>query len=966
LNDCISIRGARTHNLKNVAVEIARGKLTVVTGVSGSGKSSLVFDTLYAEGQRRYVQSLSTYARLFLERVSRPEVDEISALPPALALRQRNSIRSARSTVGTVTEIADYLRLLYAAVGRTLCPQCASEVKRDTPQSAALEILASPGLWLFVAPFACPERSVERDLAYLVQNGYHRLWLDDTVVEAQAALDSGRALPRPLPVLVDRVRVNAEGDGARVREALERAFYLGGGRAEAICAQASNGAPIFLGQRFLFDRSFTCSRCAAQFPEPNPALFSPNSPLGACSACQGFGRTVEIDAEKVVPDQTLSLRQGAVAPWRTPAYHEMAEWMAECADEDGVRLDVPYAELTERERSWLWNGTPRARVGKPDTWFGISGFFHWLERRRYKPHVRILLAKYRKFVTCAACAGTRLKPEALNVRVGDRTIADASRMSIKELLRWLDGLTAIGETQRRAGAVLQELKNRVSCLEEIGLGYLTLERQARTLSGGETQRIHLASALGGGLTDVLYTLDEPTIGLHARDVRLLLNTLYRLRDLGNTVVVVEHDPAVIAGADYFLELGPGAGRRGGCLVGAGAAHKRPRRLKPHVPPRVLLMRALARERAGEPEHKNLRVVGARAHNLKNIDVTIPLCRLVCVTGVSGSGKSTLVDNVLYRNYVRTKGGSIDDVGECDRIEGFDQVREISHLSQDLGFRSSRSNPATYLKIYDEIRRIYASTEQARRFGLTARSFSFNLPGGRCERCQGIGVIPVEMYFIGDFQMTCEFCGGRRFKEHVLKVKYDGRSIDQTLKLTADEALSVFGTNPRIARGLKALSAVGLDYLELGQATSTLSGGEAQRLKLAGFLLDSNAGEASPTAGARKGQLFILDEPTNGLSSSDIAVLLRVLRHLVSDGNSLLVIEHNLELIAQADYVIDLGPDAGEAGGTVVASGPPLAIAACATSYTGQELRALLGLTGPEPAGVKSAPARRASKVAAHR
>jgi excinuclease ABC subunit A len=962
LDGCISIRGARTHNLRNVSTEIPHGKLTVVTGVSGSGKSSLVFDTLYAEGQRRYLQSLSSYARQFLEPVARPDVDEVSAIPAALALRQKNSIKNARSTVGTVTEIADYLRLLYAALGQTFCPRCGGEVRRDTPESAAAEISANPGIWLFIAPFADGSRAPEQILAYLIQNGYHRLWLDGAMANAQAVRERGRALPQPLPVLIDRVRVESEGDGARVREALERAFYLGDGRAQAICVQpsGSRAAP-----RLAFDRSFNCSRCGTYFPEPTPALFSANSPIGACPKCQGFGRTVEIDEEKVVPDRSLSLRQGAVAPWRTPAYREMAEWMAECAERARVRLDTPYAELNPRERSWLWDGAHEAAPAGTETWFGVRGFFRWLERRRYKAHVRILLAKYRKFSGCEACGGTRLKPEALNVRVNGKTIAEVASLSIDALLGWLDDLVRVPQSEARAGAVLRELKNRVGCLRDIGLGYLTLERQARTLSGGETQRIHLASALGGGLTGVLYALDEPTIGLHARDVRLLLNVLHRLRDLNNTVVIVEHDQSVIAGADQLLELGPGAGRHGGRLVNARSNGKRARPIKGGLPSRILLMRALARERTLEPQHKSLEIFGARANNLKDIDVSIPLGRLVCVTGVSGSGKSTLVDSVLYRGYMRARGLPVDDVGACERIEGLEHVSEISLLSQDLGFRSSRSNAATYLKIYDEMRRVYAGTAEARRLGLTTRSFSFNLPGGRCERCEGAGVIPVEMYFIGELAVRCEVCGGRRFKETVLSVRYDGRDIDEALKLTAEEALSVFADKPRLVRGLKALLAVGLGYLELGQPTSTLSGGEAQRLKLAGFLLSSGL-EQSAAGRTGKGRMFILDEPTNGLSSSDIAVLMRVLRQLVVEGNSLLVIEHNLELIAQADYLIDLGPEAGQAGGRVVAAGPPLAVSACASSHTGRELKRFLRLHGDASSAAKSVPARRAVRTAARR
>jgi len=943
----ISIRGARTHNLKNISLEIPRGKLTVVTGVSGSGKSSLVFDTLYAEGQRRYLQSLSTYARQFLEQVGRPDVDAIDNLPPALALRQKNTIKNARSTVGTVTDISDYLRLLFATLGETFCNQCGQKVRRDTVDSAAQEILANPGRWLLIASFDGTGRRAE-DLTYLAQNGYHRLWLDGAIVDIEELLQRDHSVAEPLEVVVDRLLVKGPSGAARLREALERAFYLGSGRAKAVKLVehgAQNHAPATV---LSFSQTYGCARCDKLFPEPNPAMFSFNSPIGACSECQGFGRTVGIDPERVIPDPELTLRQGAVAPWRTPAYYEVGEWMVECARKAGVRLDVPYRELTPHEKAWLWDGETKARRHGVEPWFGIRGFFRWLERKRYKPHVRILLAKYRRFDLCNSCRGSRLKPEALNVLVHGQTIADVSRLSIDKLAEWLDTIETQGSSALRASTLLRQLKTRVGFLRGLGLGYLSLDRQARTLSGGETQRIHLASALGSGLTGVLYTLDEPTVGLHPRDVRRLLASLHALRDLGNTIVVVEHDQTVISGADYKVKLGPGAGRFGGHLVACSTNRKSRQtdRSKTIRVARAFLLRAIAHQKEVAKNTGSLRIVGARAHNLKNLTVTIPLRRLVCVTGVSGSGKSSLVYDVLYQNYLRSRGVPVDEVGECERIEGFEQLTDVHHLGQEIGLRSSRSNPATYLKIYDEIRRLFAQTDQARQFGLSSRDFSFNLPGGRCERCQGAGTVTVEMYFMGEVEIPCEVCAGKRFQERVLKVKYKGLNIHEVLKLTAEEACEFFAGHRSIVQKLNALTAVGLGYLELGQPTATLSEGEAQRLRIAAILSEGLKTRPKKPPDDCHTQLFIMDEPTNGLSSADVKVVMRTLRRLVAEGSSLLVIEHNLKFIAQADYIIDLGPGPGESGGKLVAAGSPLEICECPESYTGAELRNFFGLGRP--------------------
>ena len=941
----ISIRGARTHNLRNLSLDVPHGRLVMVTGVSGSGKSSLVFDTLYAEGQRRYVQSLSTYARLFLERMDRPDVDSISDIPPALALRQKNTIKNARSSVGTVTEINDYLRLLFAAVGRTMCPRCGIEVTRDTVESAATRVLAAPGLQLFTAPFEIGGRSIREAAAYLVQNGYHRLYRDGEMVEAAELAEHG-AVPAggALEVVIDRVSVAPSGVDERVREALEKAFYLGAGRARAIRIERSDDSIREL-ETLAFDRRFNCSECGSAYPEPTPALFSPNSPIGACPECEGFGRTVELDLQKVIPNPNLSLRQGLIAPWRTPAYREMHEWMLKCARRGRIRTAVSFREMNDIERAWLLDGEPRKEGQKWDErWPGVHGFFQWLERKRYKTHVRILLAKYRRFVPCPMCGGRKLKPEALNVRVDGKSIAEVGQIAVRDLPEWLSRLRADPTLAARAGMLLRELANRIGYLVEVGLGYLTLERQARTLSGGEAQRIHLASALGSLLSGTLYALDEPTVGLHAGDSRRLLGVLRHLRDLGNTVVVVEHDPTMIAGGDFVIELGPGGGRDGGNLVRCSAADGvASANGNGEKPGRVLLMRALSRQRRITRRDPAVRIVGASENNLRKLNVTIPLGRLVCVTGVSGSGKSTLAESVLYNNYLRRAGEPAIDAGACERIDGLEQIGEMVHMGQELPTRSLRSNPATYLKIYDEIRKLFAASPEARRLKIKPRDFSFNVDGGRCDHCHGTGSVTIEMHFMADLEVKCDACDGRRFQSHILAIRFQSKNVTQVLDLTVDEARAFFERYPAITRRLEPLATVGLGYLQLGQTTSTLSGGEAQRLKLARFLLADLEPPASGNNGRSLPRMFLLDEPTTGLASSDIRRLLRVLVRLVAEGNTLLVIEHNLELIAQADYVIDLGPGGGDEGGCLVAAGDPLAVAACEKSHTGRELRRLFGL-----------------------
>ena len=952
-----TITGARTHNLKNVSLEIPRGQLTVVTGVSGSGKSSLVFDTLYAEGQRRYVQSLSTYARMFLARMERPDVDAISDIPPALALRQKNTIKNARSTVGTVTEINDYMRLLFATSVRRFVRPVAMRSRAIRSRAAAKWTLDSPGMYIFTAPFEMGSRSPFEAANWLIQIGYHRVFEDGAVVEtAEFAehLKNGGASRPPLDAIIDRVSVTGDSEAERVREALEKSFYLGGGRARVIRAERRDGI-VARSMRSCSIAASTARDAAPPFPDPTPALFSSNSPIGACPECEGFGRTVELDLEKVIPNPNLSMRQGLIAPWRTPAYREMSEWMLKLARRRKIRTAASFREMTEEERRWLIDGEPRAEIdgeektGKrgrrefdEDRWPGVRGFFRWLEGRRYKTHVRILLAKYRRFVQCPSCGGSKLKTDALNVRVEGASIVETCRLSVNELSQWLATLARNPALVARCASVLRELKNRVGYLTEVGLGYLTLERQARTLSGGEAQRIHLASALGSLLVGTLYALDEPTVGLHSSDARRLLAVLRHLRDLGNTVVVVEHDSTIIDGADFVVELGPGGGSDGGALMHAGLPSKAAIASARGTAGRSLLMRAMSRERRFTKHDAAIRIKGAREHNLKNIDVTLPLGRMICVTGLSGSGKSSLVEDVLYHNYQRRQGEAVE-AGDCTRIEGFELIGGMVHMGQELPTRSMRSNPATYLKIYDDIRKLFASSPEAKRLSITSRDFSFNVAGGRCEKCAGTGSVTVEMHFMADLEVSCDHCDGRRFQSHILAIRYHKLNICQVLDLTIDDAIKFFAHSKAIVRKLNALSSVGLGYVRLGQTTSTLSGGEAQRLKIARFLLADLEPAPLNQNGKALPRMFLLDEPTTGLSASDIRGLLRVLGKLVADGNTLVVIEHNLEFIAHADYVIDLGPGGGDEGGGIVAAGPPLKVAASEKSATGKELRMLFGL-----------------------
>lgn len=915
----IKIVGAQTHNLKGITCSFPRRKISVVTGVSGSGKSSLVFDTLYAEGQRRYVQSLSTYARLFLEQMERPDVESISDIPPAIALEQKNSIKNARSTVGTITEIHDYVRLLMTHAGTFTCPQCSSPVAADTVESVTAEVatLQAGTRIAFHTPISLHGAKLDDALDALTRQGYTRLW-QDRKAQAIDDLRTGELKADALDVVIDRFAVSDD-KSSRVNEAVARGFQLGAGR---VTLSAIDG---HLEDR-IYDERFSCRHCDREYTRPTPHLFSFNSPLGACTQCEGFGRVVAIDIDKVIPNKRLSLRDGAVAPWSTPAYSEFQSDFLAAAERHGYSTELPYSQLSEEAKQWVMDGDRESA--------GIKGFFEWLESRRYKTHVRILLARYRSYRTCTVCKGARLKPEALAVRIGKRNIADFCALSIADLSKAISRLKLSAEQRERSASVLTEIKNRLTYLLDVGLGYLTLDRQARTLSGGEAQRIHLAAALGSSLTDTLYALDEPTVGLHPRDSSRLLKVLRQLTKSGNTVALVEHDPILIRGADHVIDLGPGGGSRGGEIIYEGKPAGLPS--EESATGRLLLIRTLHRQKKQRERgiEGSIVIRGATEHNLAIDEVEIPLGQLVCITGVSGSGKSTLVEQVLYENFLKSRSLGGQEAGVCEGIDGLDRIDDILMMSQTPIGRSLRSNPATYLKCYDEIRKLFAATPAARRAKVTAAAFSFNTVGGRCEACQGTGTVTIEMHFMADIDVPCDDCGGHRFKQNVLDIRYGDKNIHDVLNMTIEDAREFFAERAPLRMKLDCLISVGLGYLTLGQSTSTLSGGEAQRLKLAAFLAEESRSN---------GSLFIFDEPTTGLHLQDIHTLINVLDGLVDRGHSVLVVEHHTDFISHADHIIDLGPEGGDGGGRVVVSGPPLAVADCAESHTGKELRELLGL-----------------------
>jgi excinuclease ABC subunit A len=974
------VRGARTHNLKNVDVSLPLEKLIIVTGVSGSGKSSLAFDTIYAEGQRRYVESLSAYARQFLERMEKPDVDRVDGISPAIAIRQKNSIRNPRSTVGTTTEIHDYMRLLYARVGRTFCRSCGREVVRETAEVAARQLGAlDPGTRLLIgfdlpivggaaddatssgeapevdelheqadepdapaAPPASATRSanslvsdmqkagmaetpalapVVAALASLRRKGFARLLMDGAAVTIEDVAPASLAGRPVLQVIVDRLQISASADPdtelrQRLTDSIETAYREGGGAAWAV----ELGVPIV----HRFSERFECRTCGIAYEDPQPRLFSFNNPFGACPTCHGFGNIIELDMDLVVPDATKTIADNAIEPWSKPHYRTQLAELKRAAKKAKVRLDVPWEDLTGAEKQFVVDGG--------DDYDGIRGFFRWLEKKKYKVHVRVFLSRYRGYLTCPECGGARLRREARAVRVADRTIDQVSALTVRQAQEFFADLALREKEAAIAEKVLKEIRKRLSFLSDVGLDYLSLDRLSSTLSGGEAQRINLATSLGSALVGTLYVLDEPSIGLHSRDNLRLIAILRQLRDQGNTVLVVEHDADMIRVADHIVDLGLGAGEQGGRIVFSGTLDglmREPRSLTSKYLRGELAIPVPTTRRRGTGQ--KIKLTGASEHNLKNVDLTIPLNTLTCVTGVSGSGKSTLVHDVLYAAIKRAKGGWDKRVGAFKMLEGTEYITDTVLVDQAPIGRTPRSNPVTYLKAFDPIRELFAATKDARARGLSASHFSFNVPGGRCEACQGEGEVRVEMQFLADVFVPCDQCDGKRFKPQVLDVKYRGRSIHQVLDLTVREALSFFSSSPKVLRRLQVLDEIGLGYLRLGQPATTLSGGEAQRIKIAAHL-SSHSGERL---------LYVLDEPTTGLHFDDIAKLLTAFRKLLEAGHTLLVIEHNLDVIKTADYIIDLGPEGGEEGGDIVATGNPEQVAQIDASYTGRYLRAVL-------------------------
>jgi excinuclease ABC subunit A len=983
-NEAIVIRGARTHNLKNISCDIPHGKLTVVSGVSGSGKSSLAFDTIYAEGQRRYVESLSAYARQFLERIEKPDVDEIDGLAPAIAIKQKNTTRNPRSTVATATEIYDYLRLLYARCGVVHCSHCDGLVRRDSVDEIAAAILAlGEGTRLQVlfpvralheaeqpkpatkrgkvdAAKAAVKAAVESPMTDALKarltdlrgGGFNRLYQQGRIFEfssPESLLEIDFTMP--VFVLVDRIVVNgsagstADGSAAsagaenraRIVDAVEIAYREGG---EVIFEEVPRDENAER-RKHRFSAAFECSVCHRPAREPEPRLFSFNNPFGACPRCQGFGNTVDFDLNLVIPDKGLSLNDGAIDPWNRPKYRGWFTDMKKQAASLGIPMDKPWREMTDEAREIVLRGK--------GSFEGVYGFFAQMERKKYKLHVRVMLSKYRGYAECPECRGQRLRAEARAVRIttakyGALNICQATALTVGRAKDFFSNLTLTPMQEEIAGQILHEVRQRLTFLDAVGLEYLTLDRLASTLSGGEAQRIQLATSLGSQLVGALYVLDEPSIGLHTRDTERLIHILKDLRDLGNTIVVVEHDPDVLRAADHLLDLGPGAGEFGGKILAEGVLAEL------EANPNSLTGRYLSGQitipvptRRREPGREKLVLKGAYANNLRGVDVEIPLGMLVAITGVSGSGKSTLVHQVLYRAVSRalgqTDGG--DPTGVFKSLTGVERLNDVVLVDQTPIGRTPRSNPITYIKGFDLVRELFAAQPEAKRMSLTPGHFSFNVPGGRCNTCEGDGTVTVEMQFLADVELPCEDCNGTRYQPRILEVRYKGKNIHEVLQMTVKEALRFFVGHPRLLEKLAVLDEVGLGYLRLGQSATTLSGGEAQRVKLAAHLATVRSANVSAKPSQASRVLYILDEPTTGLHFDDVSKLLTALKKLIDGGGSLIVIEHNLDIIKSADWVIDMGPEGGEGGGRVVAEGTPEQIAGNLHSHTGQWLRKVL-------------------------
>lgn len=918
----IYIKGARVHNLKNIEVEIPHEKLVVVTGLSGSGKSTLAFDTIFAEGQRRYVESLSAYARQFLGKISKPDVDIITGIAPAIAIEQKVNTRNPRSTVGTTTEIYDYLKLLYARIGHTFSPVSGQEVRCYSVDDVAAYIQqqGEGGRVVIAAPLTLGRgQGIIEKLTLLLSDGLMRVWTkgETRLIEDILPQVDEKTRAEEILVVIDRARIAADDDTqTRMRDSVARAFSYG----EGICTVITDKGATEFSSRFEAD--------GIQFEHPSEHLFSFNNPLGACPRCEGYGKVIGIDEDLVIPDKSKTIYEDAVACWRGETMRKWKEQLVENAYKFDFPIHTPFHELTQEQKRLLWRGN--------EYFHGLDDFFAYIDSERRKIQFRVMKARYTGKTTCPECGGSRLRREALYVKVGGKTVADLVVMPVDELIAFFAGLELDGHDTKTAARILVEIRNRLQYLADVGLGYLTLDRLSSTLSGGESQRINLSTSLGSNLTGSLYILDEPSIGLHPRDTNRLIGVLKQLRDLGNTVIVVEHEEEVIRAADYIVDIGPKAGYNGGEVVFSGTLPQLLKSRKSLTADYLTGRRAIAPPATERGWSNSILIQGARENNLRNIDVRIPLGVMTCITGVSGSGKSSLAKGILYPALRRLLFDTGVKPGDFDGIGGDVQLlRSVEMIDQNPIGKSSRSNPVTYIKAYDEIRKLFADQPYAQHTGLGASSFSFNIAGGRCEECQGEGVIKVSMQFMADVELVCEACGGKRFRDEILEVKYRGKSIYDVLEMTVDDAIAFFGedkkdpTCKRIVERLKPLQDVGLGYIKLGQSSSTLSGGESQRVKLASFLTKDSA---------QGGVMFIFDEPTTGLHFHDINKLLAAFNALIERGHTIVIVEHNMDVIKCADWVVDLGPEAGTGGGRVVFEGTPRNLEQCPASYTGKYLR----------------------------